>query len=220
MSIHDLKGLQDAVDRVYRDTEIPADARGRTRARLLKAATERFQRDGYRKTTIDEIARAAGVAKGTVYTHFTDKADLLFHAIVEEKRRLVGPFMELFAADVAPAERLRRYLELSFLAITEAPLAAKLMRGDHEILLFLQDMPADRRAQLEQNRTALGDVLLKGVGVFHDLPAAERDERTRALQLFIVCAPSLMDERRREGLTREQAARQLARTIAAGLGAP
>ena len=48
------------------------------RGRLLAAASGVFARRGFRGATIDEIAAAAGVAKGTVYLYFASKEDLFF----------------------------------------------------------------------------------------------------------------------------------------------
>ncbi len=44
--------------------------------RILDAAAELILRWGYRKTTIDDIARQAGVAKGTIYLHWKTREDL------------------------------------------------------------------------------------------------------------------------------------------------
>jgi len=52
------------------------------RERVLRAATAAFTLDGYR-TSIDSIARRAGVAKQTVYSHFPSKDDL-FKQVVRE----------------------------------------------------------------------------------------------------------------------------------------
>jgi len=49
---------------------------------ILLAALELFTRYGYRKTSIDDIARAAQVAKRTVYLHFENKA-AVFLAILQ-----------------------------------------------------------------------------------------------------------------------------------------
>src|SRR5271169_5290651 len=49
---------------------------------IVLAALELFTRYGYRKTSIDDIARAAQVAKRTVYLHFENKA-AVFLAILE-----------------------------------------------------------------------------------------------------------------------------------------
>jgi len=43
---------------------------------ILDAAFACFMRRGFHKTTIDDIARKAGLAKGTVYWHFKDKQDV------------------------------------------------------------------------------------------------------------------------------------------------
>ncbi len=49
--------------------------------RILDAAAELILRWGYRKTTIDDIAKQAGVAKGTIYLHWKTREDL-FMALI------------------------------------------------------------------------------------------------------------------------------------------
>lgn len=53
-----------------------------TRDRIVAAARRLFAERGYRGATTSEIARAAGVAEGTIYRHFKDKKEL-FLACVE-----------------------------------------------------------------------------------------------------------------------------------------
>ncbi|WP_091737085.1 TetR/AcrR family transcriptional regulator [Phenylobacterium immobile] len=48
-----------------------------TRGRVLDAARELFEAEGYHGATIREIARRAGVSVGTVFTTFTSKGDIL-----------------------------------------------------------------------------------------------------------------------------------------------
>ena len=50
---------------------------------ILDAARDLFSRQGYHKTTMPEIAKAAGSSVGLIYYHFTSKADILV-AIVQE----------------------------------------------------------------------------------------------------------------------------------------
>src|SRR5580692_11026068 len=57
------------------------DATGK-RDRILDAAQSLFVRYGVKRTSIDEVAREAGVAKGTVYLSFKSKAEL-FAAIAD-----------------------------------------------------------------------------------------------------------------------------------------
>jgi AcrR family transcriptional regulator len=53
-----------------------------TRSAIVQAASDLFGRQGYAATTVDEVAAAAGVAKGAVYHHFQGK-ERLFETVLE-----------------------------------------------------------------------------------------------------------------------------------------
>ena len=53
-----------------------------TREALLDAAELVFEQRGVSRTSLSDIAKAAGVTRGAVYWHFKDKADL-FNAMME-----------------------------------------------------------------------------------------------------------------------------------------
>src|SRR5882672_2012563 len=53
----------------------------RSRREIITVAIDCFSRHGYQGTSIERIARAAGVTKGALYYHFKDKQDLLFGAL-------------------------------------------------------------------------------------------------------------------------------------------
>jgi AcrR family transcriptional regulator len=55
-----------------------------TRARILEVARAELERVGFEATNIREVARAAGVAPGTVLLHFEDKRDLLHAALFDD----------------------------------------------------------------------------------------------------------------------------------------
>jgi AcrR family transcriptional regulator len=60
----------------------PASKRGaKTRARVITAAAAVFSRQGYVGTTMQDIAAEAGVASGTAYQYFTDKADVFSYVL-------------------------------------------------------------------------------------------------------------------------------------------
>jgi len=66
----------------------------RTRSQLLDAARTVFSRQGYAGTTVDDIAEAAGVSKGSFYFHFATKEDALLELIsawAEEVVRQIEP---------------------------------------------------------------------------------------------------------------------------------
>ena len=67
-----------------------------TRDRLLRAAADVFAERGYDGTRVADIAAAAGVSNGALYSHFASKADLLVDALRTHGRRVLA---EMFAAD-------------------------------------------------------------------------------------------------------------------------
>ncbi len=79
----------DAGGRV-RGTRVRAgNAMARTRGKLLDAACRLVSERGLRKTSMTDIAIAAGIAKGTLYNHFRSK-DEVFAALVEAEVALLA----------------------------------------------------------------------------------------------------------------------------------
>lgn len=103
------------------------------RERILNAATNLFVIHGYRKTSVDDVAYAAGVAKGTVYLYYNNKAELLFHAIALEKLRYLSAFKPLFDPSMSALDRLRGFISLAITWTQKLPLLAKFSSGDHEL---------------------------------------------------------------------------------------
>ncbi|WP_221088600.1 TetR/AcrR family transcriptional regulator [Deinococcus aquaedulcis] len=70
----------------------PADPE--RRAAILAAAQEAFAQKGFHRTTMRDVARAAGLAEGTLYNHFQNKDALLlglFDALGEQTRAALDP---------------------------------------------------------------------------------------------------------------------------------
>jgi AcrR family transcriptional regulator len=65
------------------------DRRAATRRALLAAARQLFAENGYAATSTPEIAATAGVTRGALYHHFSDKQGL-FAAVVEEEHALLA----------------------------------------------------------------------------------------------------------------------------------
>jgi AcrR family transcriptional regulator len=62
-------------------------SRSRTRAAILGAAATAFREKGFEATSVDEIARLAGVARGTLYYNFASKEEIAV-GIAEQYRAL------------------------------------------------------------------------------------------------------------------------------------
>ena len=64
----------------------------RKRQAIAEAATEAFLSNGYTRTSMDDIARLAGVSKQTIYMHFGDKERLLFAVVMAIMNAASRPF--------------------------------------------------------------------------------------------------------------------------------
>ena len=110
-----------------------ADA-ARNRARVLAAAERLFAARGAREVSMEDIAREAGVGKGTLYRRYPDRAALAVALLDEHERRLqerllggppplgpgAPPAQRLAAFYAAMVELLARHLDLALAAETGA----------------------------------------------------------------------------------------------------
>jgi AcrR family transcriptional regulator len=96
-------------------------ARDERRASLLAAAREVFVQKGYHATTVDDVTRAAGVAKGTFYLYFDEKREIYveivegFLQLVKDVGRSVGESAAGGTDFVAKAEQAANELMRVFL---------------------------------------------------------------------------------------------------------
>ncbi|UWQ79091.1 TetR/AcrR family transcriptional regulator [Leisingera sp. S132] len=70
-------------------TRAPQKRRLETRARLLEVAAAIVQEQGYSGLRVEDVVARAGVAKGTLFSHFKDKDGLLAVLIGDEVMRLL-----------------------------------------------------------------------------------------------------------------------------------
>lgn len=79
---------------------------------ILDAADRLLARRGYKRMTMDDLAREVGIAKGTIYLHFPGKEDLVLSHIDRLVARLKAELVAIARGAEAPAERVRRMLIL------------------------------------------------------------------------------------------------------------
>jgi AcrR family transcriptional regulator len=117
---------------------------------ILEAAFAEFSRNGYAMTTLDRIARRAGVTKGTIYVYFENKEHLFISMVREITKAATGTVQGMFeshegsTADLLRAQfsfiyehivENRRRREVVRMLIAEAPRFPALADRYHDEIL-------------------------------------------------------------------------------------
>ncbi len=199
--------------------EEPGTPGGRRRRRILLAATDLFIRQGYLRTTVDDIAETAGVAKGTVYQHFENKADLLVHAGALEKQRYMAAMRDVLLSDVSNNQKLRRSLVVYFSMVQNMPLNSRILSGDKEMGGVMADMGFPSPESV---------VDMQSAGIRYQMRRAaprrwtneELEVRSRIIVGLIQASAFAEDGRIRGGLSVEAFAVGLADMLMDGIGNP
>ncbi|MBI5433286.1 MAG: TetR/AcrR family transcriptional regulator [Planctomycetes bacterium] len=88
------------------DTPVPSP----TREAILDAADRLLGRLGFKKTTLDDLARESGVGRRTIYLHFAGKEEVALASIDRVVERLCARLEALASSDLSAAARLRAML--------------------------------------------------------------------------------------------------------------
>jgi len=95
------------------------------RDRILKVAKEAFTRSGA-DTSLDDIAKQAGIGPGTLYRHFPTREELLVAVYRTEMEKLAAAEQK-FAATMPPIEALRAWLLLFVDAVAAKQIIAPVL---------------------------------------------------------------------------------------------
>ena len=83
--------------------------KAQSRGRILDAAREIFFRDGFMEANLDDVAKGAGVAKGTLYRYFENKAELYVAVLASNGEQFERKLRDAGSGDTIPApDRIRR----------------------------------------------------------------------------------------------------------------
>lgn len=82
------------------------------RERILRAAIRVFARKGFYATRVSEIAKAAGVADGTIYLYFKNKDDVLISIFDDRIGKLITVLREETARYARVEDRIRAIIEI------------------------------------------------------------------------------------------------------------
>ena len=184
---------------------------------ILDAADRLLSRYGYKKMTVDDLAREAGIGKGTVYLHFKSKEDVVLSHVDRIIRRLLDRLEVIIESDDAPAKKLRQMLLLRVMFRFDS--VQHYTESISEVLRDLRPVLLERRERwFEEEAKAFATVVREGqrAGAFrrHDaLPTARAlISATNSLLPFSLSTQEL--GKRREV---EQAASRIAELLLEGL---
>lgn len=143
-----------------------------TRAQIIDAARRVFHAEGVNRSTLDKVAKAAGVTRGAVYWHFANKAEL-FLAVKQTYIAKFDDLQRLLSADEPPLNAIGHYLQALFSALLENEAAREtfeiiLLRCEyveefHEVLQVITEPCTDILGAFEQ--------LYRSAGMRHELKA-------------------------------------------------
>lgn len=132
-----------------------------TRDRILDALDDLLAHYGYKKTAIEDVARAAGIGKGTVYLFFPSKEELVLSSIDRIFFRVLARLRGIAESELAAPRRIEEMLVGRVLFRHEG--AAKHTRAIDEILAALRPaFLALRRRYRAAEAELLGAVLAEG----------------------------------------------------------
>ena len=128
---------------------------------ILTAASELIVHYGYDKTTIDDIAREAGVSKGAIYLHFKGKDDLFEALLRRELTTYAERWLELIEADPNGGTIAGLYKN-SLYALNSSKLMAAMFRQDTRVLgNFLRRRPNVFRGMRDEHQASHRYVFVK-----------------------------------------------------------
>lgn len=170
------------------------DERTLREERILDAATALLVRWGYRKTSIDDVAREAGIGKGTIYLHWKGKNDLFRAAIWRANQQASEDLKQRIAADPEGGLPHRLWMHSMLVALAH-PLVAAMIKGQPDLFQGLMGA-FDQKAhkQLVGNADTYVARLQQAGLIRADLPVPVITYLLAALKMGIITAPDLVGQ--------------------------
>jgi AcrR family transcriptional regulator len=114
-----------------------------TRRAILEAAIVRFGRDGYRGTSVADIARDAAVGGTVTYAYFSNKEELFLAAVDDDAAGVIEEGLARTFAESRAPEWWQTLIESLVGALERHPLARRLLAGlEPDVTARVLDMPA------------------------------------------------------------------------------
>jgi AcrR family transcriptional regulator len=134
---------------------------------ILDTAKKMFARYGPRKTSIEEVARVARVAKATIYNHFGNKDQVYIEVLRREMQEMIEEVRALVFREDSPEKKLTAFVKAKFRYMRKA---INIINLDREGVINLYPKAESIRKELfEHEVQMIYAVLMEGVEklVFH-----------------------------------------------------
>jgi AcrR family transcriptional regulator len=133
---------------------------------IVSIAEKIFARFGFRKTTVDEIAKAAGMGKSTLYYYFKSKEEIFAAVIRQDAQFILHKLTEAINSSVTPQEKLRNYVIARMKTIEEMSSHYEILKAEY--VSFYPLIEQERKQFHQQEVGAVIGILQQGVnqGVF------------------------------------------------------
>jgi TetR/AcrR family transcriptional repressor of mexJK operon len=184
-------------------------SRNDRRQRIVLAASQMFAERAYAEVQMDELARAAEVAKPTIYRYFSSKEDLFLEALDGTMSGLVAEVNRAADENTPAAKVLPQMIEAALKSFAQCTAAIRALDGSDAALGERGRAMLRRRGQ--QIREEFARVLQRGIAA-EEFRALDPDLASRAI-LGAVRMTATADDAPRD----EQAARTLTDLLLHGM---
>lgn len=122
---------------------------GNKREIILRAALAVFAREGFHNAKMDDIAREAGVGKGTIYGYFVSKKELFLNTIKYIASRYLQELEALAAEECGSLQKLQQVIWMTFRFAEENREAQKMLLNNRaDIIQELHEWFCDFNTEL------------------------------------------------------------------------
>lgn len=157
----------------------------KTRSKILDVAAANFHQSGFQGTSLSDILQQAGISKGALYHHFTNKQELLY-AVFDEVyacKFLARWLHTLNTQD--PIEAIAQTVE----GIANEGLDEEMCLGCpvHNVAAELASCDENIRARVEGLYTKIQEIIAEGVELGIAKGLVEADTNSKQVALFFMC---------------------------------
>lgn len=185
----------------------------RTRRQLVDSALTLFERDGFDRTSLQQIVAGAGLTKGAFYHHFQSKEDLLWQIQDEYLENQYAGAVEIVDSDLSPLDKVRALIRQSLSGVAE---------HRAHVAIFQQErrhLTGERLEQITQKRDAVEAIFIQSVQAGIDAGSLRPEVNARLTTFGIIgmCAWAFQWFNPRGSMTIDAVAEQFSAMVLAGI---